>query len=50
MVRRGVYLLMGLGVVIQQAPYLHNQTVLVDPTGRVVWTYAKARPAPRAST
>jgi apolipoprotein N-acyltransferase len=42
----GVYLVMGLGVLTRTEPYLRNQSVLVDPAGRVGWTYDKAHPIP----
>lgn len=27
-------------------PYLRNQSILIDPTGQVLWTYDKTHPAP----
>jgi apolipoprotein N-acyltransferase len=46
----GVYLLMGLGVLTLSEPSLRNQSVLVDPTGHVAWTYDKAHPIPGMET
>jgi apolipoprotein N-acyltransferase len=40
-----IYLEMGLHVFLHQALY-QNRTVLLDPTGRVVWIYDKAHPIP----
>jgi apolipoprotein N-acyltransferase len=44
--QHGVYLDIGLGVLSRQRPYARNQAILIDPQGRVVWTYDKARPVP----
>jgi apolipoprotein N-acyltransferase len=45
----GIYLDMGLGVFlpdIGKGPFLMDETILLDPTGRVVWIYEKTHPAP----
>jgi apolipoprotein N-acyltransferase len=44
--RRGVYIDMGLEVYLAQAPYLRDESVLVDPSGQVRWTYDKSHPVP----
>ncbi|HEY3991936.1 MAG TPA: nitrilase-related carbon-nitrogen hydrolase [Ktedonobacteraceae bacterium] len=40
-----IYLEMGLGV-FQPPATFHDQAILIDPEGRVVWTYNKAHPVP----
>ena len=44
----GIYLDMGLGVILsnQTPPFGRDESVLIDPNGRVVWVYQKAHPAP----
>ncbi|MEV4399178.1 nitrilase-related carbon-nitrogen hydrolase [Nonomuraea sp. NPDC049607] len=45
-VRTGSYVNAGMIVITGAPPYMRNETVLVDPRGRVLWTYEKARPVP----
>src|SRR2546428_2704267 len=42
----GIYLVMGLAVVLpsQQPPFGRDESVLIDPSGKVVWVYQKAHP------
>jgi apolipoprotein N-acyltransferase len=45
----GIYLSMGLGVFPEKSSApgeIRDETVLLDPTGEVVWTYEKTHPAP----
>ncbi|HEU0004270.1 MAG TPA: nitrilase-related carbon-nitrogen hydrolase [Ktedonobacteraceae bacterium] len=44
----GIYLVMGLAVVLpsQQSPFGQDESVLIDPSGKVVWVYQKAHPVP----
>jgi apolipoprotein N-acyltransferase len=45
----GIYLDMGLGVFLPdvgRGPFLKDESVLLDPTGRVVWTYEKTHLVP----
>jgi apolipoprotein N-acyltransferase len=44
----GIYLVMGLAVVLpsQQPPFGRDESVLIDPSGKVVWVYQKAHPVP----
>jgi apolipoprotein N-acyltransferase len=42
--QEGVYLNMGIVVFMTQPPYGENETVLVDPSGKVLWQYHKAHP------
>ncbi|WP_165422892.1 nitrilase-related carbon-nitrogen hydrolase [Ktedonosporobacter rubrisoli] len=42
--KTGIYLEMGLIVFLHQAPYAENKTILLDPQGRVLWTYHKVHP------
>ncbi len=47
--QEGIYLDMGLAVVLRDAaggPAVMNEAVLIDPTGKVVWTYEKSHPVP----
>jgi apolipoprotein N-acyltransferase len=47
--QQGIYLDMGLGVFLPdvgRGPFLKDESVLLDPTGRVVWTYEKTHLAP----
>ena len=47
--QQGIYLDMGLGVFLPdvgRGPYLQDESVLLDPTGRVVWTYEKTHLVP----
>lgn len=37
---------MGLCILTNQPPHEKDQAVLIDPQGRVVWSYDKARPVP----
>ncbi|MEV5499861.1 nitrilase-related carbon-nitrogen hydrolase [Nonomuraea fuscirosea] len=41
-----VYLVAGLSVYADQAPYLRNKTIMVTPDGRVAWDYDKTHPTP----
>lgn len=43
-----IYLDMGLAVVLpnQQPPYGRDESVLIDPSGKIVWVYQKAHPVP----
>jgi apolipoprotein N-acyltransferase len=42
----GIYLDMGLAVVLpsQTPPFGRDESVLIDPSGKVVWVYQKAHP------
>jgi apolipoprotein N-acyltransferase len=42
----GIYLDMGLGVILpsQQPPFGRDESVLIDPSGKIVWIYQKAHP------
>ena len=44
----GIYLDMGLAVILssQTPPFGRDESVLIDPSGKVVWVYQKAHPAP----
>jgi apolipoprotein N-acyltransferase len=44
----GIYLDMGLAVVLpsQQPPFGQDESVLIDPSGKIVWVYQKAHPVP----
>jgi apolipoprotein N-acyltransferase len=44
----GIYLDMGLAVVLpsQTPPYGRDESVLIDPSGKIVWVYQKAHPTP----
>jgi apolipoprotein N-acyltransferase len=44
----GIYLDMGLAVVLpsQTPPFGRDESVLIDPSGQIVWTYQKAHPVP----
>lgn len=42
----GIYLQVAYNVYLPEAPFLKNQTSMIDPNGEVVWTYDKARPIP----
>ncbi len=44
----GIYLDMGLAVILpsQQPPFGRDESALIDPSGKVVWVYQKAHPAP----
>jgi len=44
----GIYLVMGLAVVLpsQQPPFGRDESVLIDPSGKIVWVYQKAHPVP----
>jgi apolipoprotein N-acyltransferase len=44
--QQGVYLDMGIAVVMTQPPYLADEAVLVDPSGGITWRYQKAHPVP----
>ena len=47
--QQGIYLDMGLGVFLPdvgKGPFLKDEAVLLDPTGRVVWTYEKTHLVP----
>lgn len=44
--RSEIYLLAGLNVITGEDRYSRNEAVLLDPTGRVVWTYEKTHPVP----
>lgn len=44
--RHHVYLVAGLSVYADQAPYLRNKTIMVTPDGRVGWDYDKSHPTP----
>jgi apolipoprotein N-acyltransferase len=48
--RAHIYLDMGINVLQYQPPsslhLLYNQSILIDPQGRVLWTYNKAHPVP----
>jgi apolipoprotein N-acyltransferase len=50
--REGIYLEMGLLVILasDRFPFQQDRAVLIDPTGRVVWTYDKAHPTPGPET
>jgi apolipoprotein N-acyltransferase len=41
-----IYLEMGQGVLARQAPYGQDKAILIDPQGRVIWSYEKAHPVP----
>jgi apolipoprotein N-acyltransferase len=41
-----IYLDMGLCVLTRQAPHVQDKAILIDPQGRVIWSYDKARPVP----
>jgi apolipoprotein N-acyltransferase len=44
----GIYLVMGLAVVLpsQTPPFGADESVLIDPSGKIVWVYQKAHPVP----
>jgi apolipoprotein N-acyltransferase len=44
----GIYLDMGLAVILpsQQPPFGQDESVLIDPSGKIVWIYQKAHPVP----
>ncbi len=44
----GIYLDMGLAVILpsQTPPFGRDESVLIDPSGKVVWVYQKAHPTP----
>ncbi|QBD78862.1 hypothetical protein EPA93_23915 [Ktedonosporobacter rubrisoli] len=42
----GIYLELGVGVFIKDAPYTRNIALLFDPQGKLVWTYSKTHPVP----
>jgi apolipoprotein N-acyltransferase len=44
----GIYLDMGLAVILpsQTPPFGRDESVLIDPSGRIVWVYQKAHPTP----
>ena len=47
--QEGIYLDMGLGVFLPdggRGPFLKDESVLLDPTGHVVWTYEKTHLVP----
>jgi apolipoprotein N-acyltransferase len=44
--QEGVYLNMGIAVFMTHPPYMENEAVLVDPSGKVLWHYDKAHPVP----
>lgn len=44
--QEGVYLNMGIVVWMTHPPYVENEAVLVDPSGKVLWHYDKAHPVP----
>lgn len=46
--RYGAYLQISLEVLTrtQSLPYIHNQSILIDPAGQVLWTYDKTHPVP----
>lgn len=44
--RNDIYLDAAMSVVLDEAPYGKNQTVLVDPDGEVRWIYEKHHPIP----
>ena len=44
--QRNAYVDLGLEVYLPSAPYIRNESILVDPTGQVRWTYDKAHPVP----
>ncbi|WP_344307200.1 nitrilase-related carbon-nitrogen hydrolase [Fodinicola feengrottensis] len=41
-----VYLEMGVGVILDNAPYTRDMAVLVDPNGKALWEFDKAHPVP----
>ncbi len=41
-----IYLEMGLIIVTGQPPFAQNKAILLDPVGKVVWSYDKAHPVP----
>ncbi len=48
----GIYLQMGWLVSLhtEQFPYIQNRALLVDPSGALVWDYAKSHPVPGGET
>ena len=48
----GIYLDMGLAVIFpsQTPPFGQDESVLIDPSGQIVWTYQKAHPIPGEET
>jgi apolipoprotein N-acyltransferase len=46
--RYGAYLQVSMEVFTRtpSLPYLRNQSILIDPSGRILWTYDKTHPAP----
>ncbi|MEV0379460.1 nitrilase-related carbon-nitrogen hydrolase [Nonomuraea sp. NPDC050643] len=44
--QQGVYLSVAMNVYLGQAPYGRDQTVLLGPDGKVLWTYQKRHPIP----
>jgi apolipoprotein N-acyltransferase len=45
----GIYLEMGVGVLLShpvQSSYARDESILIDPSGRVLWRYQKTHPAP----
>ncbi|HYQ69884.1 nitrilase-related carbon-nitrogen hydrolase [Actinophytocola sp.] len=42
----GVYLDIGANILLPDAPYGRDQTVLIGPDGTVLWTYQKSHPIP----
>ncbi len=44
----GIYLDMGLAVILpsQTPPFGQDESVLIDPSGKIVWVYQKAHPVP----
>jgi apolipoprotein N-acyltransferase len=41
-----VYLDLGIGVILDEAPHIRDMTALVDPDGRTLWEFDKAHPVP----
>ena len=44
--RNGIYLDVAVNVVLPEAPFGRDATMLLGPDGRVLWTYDKRRPIP----
>jgi apolipoprotein N-acyltransferase len=46
--REGIYLQLGMMVMLanDHYPFLENRAIMIDPSGTIVWNYAKSHPTP----
>jgi apolipoprotein N-acyltransferase len=46
--REGIYLQLGMLVMLanDHYPFLENRAIMIDPSGTIVWNYAKSHPTP----